>query len=163
MGIRSMPPRQEGFSYLALLIAIAIVGAIAAGAITAGSAMQRRLAEEELLFIGGQFQRAFKTFYEATPNGTRRYPNDLDDLLRDPRFPTPRRHLRKIFADPLTGQNKWGVVNAPGGGIMGVYSLCEETPIRVAGFPSEFASFLGATKYSNWVFSFAPIQPQIAP
>ncbi|MFZ2853242.1 MAG: type II secretion system protein, partial [Rhodocyclaceae bacterium] len=136
-----------------LLIMIMIIGAISAATLTAGSAMQRRAAEEELLFIGRQFQSAFKAYYDASPNGIRPYPPQLSDLLKDPRFPVTRRHLRKIYADPLTGTTDWGTVEAPGGGILGVYSRSAETPIRVSGFGENFAQFEGTKKYSEWVFS----------
>lgn len=161
--IRLARRRDRGFSYIALLIAIAIIGAVAAGAVTAGAVMQRRAAEDELLFIGPQFQTAFQAYYAATPNGTRPYPSRLEELLRDPRFPMPRRYLRKIFTDPLTGQVRWGIIEAPGGGIMGVYSLCEDNPIRVAGFPVEFATFEGKRQYAEWAFVYSPIPIQPRP
>lgn len=156
MGTGAFWRTQAGFSYLGLLTMISIVGAMAAAAATAGSAMQRRAAEEELLFIGSQFQAAFKTYYESTPPGSRPYPLQLKDLLRDPRSPAPRRHLRQLFADPLTGKSDWGTVEAPGGGIMGVYSLATETPIRLANFDSAFALFEGKTKYPEWIFTYQP-------
>lgn len=148
---------QRGITYIAVLIAVAIVGAVAAGAIQAGAALQRRAAEEELLYVGAQFQAAFKTYYEATPGGSRRYPNSLDELLRDPRAPNIRRHLRKIFPDPLTGKREWGLVRAPEGGVMGIYSLAADAPIRVAGFPEQFAAFEGKGRYSDWVFGYSPM------
>lgn len=150
---RCAPRYQDGFSYIGLLIMIMIVSAMSAAALSAGSMMQRRAAEEELLFIGAQFQSAFKAYYDSTPNGSRPYPAQLSDLLRDPRFPVTRRHLRKIYVDPLTGTADWGVVEAPGGGIFGVYSQSTETPIRVSGFSDHFARFEGAKKYAAWVFS----------
>lgn len=145
--------RQDGFSYIGLLIMIMIVGAISASTLSAGSAMQRRAAEDELLFIGEQLQSAFKAYYDASPNGARPYPAQLSDLLKDPRFPVTRRHLRKIYADPLTGTMDWGTVDAPGGGILGVYSRSAEMPIRVSGFDDQFTHFEGAKMYSEWVFS----------
>lgn len=147
------PSPQSGFSYIGLLILVAIIGAMSAATLSAGSAMQRRQAEEELLFIGEQFQAAFTSYYNATPTGMQRYPTQLDDLLRDPRFPVVRRHLRKLYTDPLTGSADWGTVAAPSGGILGVYSRSEETPIRVSGFADNFAQFDGARAYSDWVFS----------
>lgn len=144
---------QNGFSYIGLLIMIMIIGAASASILTSGSAMQRKGAEDELLFIGEQFQVALRSYYDATPVGTRPYPSQLGDLLRDPRFPTVRRHLRKIYADPLTGNNDWGIVEAPGGGIVGVYSRSTEAPIRTAGFGDNLAAFEGATKYTDWVFA----------
>jgi type II secretory pathway pseudopilin PulG len=150
---RTSRDRQRGFSYIGLLIVILIVGVMSAAALSSGSVMQRRAAEDELLFIGEQFQSAFKAYADATPPGARRYPAQLGDLLRDPRLPVTRRYLRKLYRDPLTGQAEWGVVEAPGGGLFGVYSRSDETPIRVAGFEDWFARFEGATKYSDWVFS----------
>lgn len=147
--------RNAGFTYLGLLILIAILSMVAAATVTAGSVMQRRMQEDELLRIGSQFQAAFKTYYESSPAGQRRYPSELTDLVRDPRYTGVRRHLRKIYADPLTGRAEWGIVKAPEGGIMGVYSLSEETPIRIAGFGPEFTSFDGKNRYSEWIFTYA--------
>lgn len=144
---------EYGFSYIGLLIMIMIFGVISAAALSAGSAMQRRTAEDELLFVGEQFQMAFRSYYDATPTGARTYPTRLSDLLRDPRYPVTRRHLRRIYTDPLTGTTDWGLISAPGGGIFGVFSQSEETPIRVSGFASNFARFEGSTRYSDWVFS----------
>lgn len=152
---------QNGFSYIGLLIMIMVIGAVSAATLTTGSAMQRRAAEEELLFIGGQFESALKAYYDASPNGIRPYPQQLSDLLKDPRFPVTRRHLRKIYADPLTGSVEWGTINAPEGGILGIYSRSAETPIRASGFDNNFARFEGAKTYSEWVFSGK--QPQVLP
>lgn len=149
-------PRNTGFTYLGLLIFIAILGMVAAATVTAGSAMQRRTQEDELLRIGSQFQAAFKTYYESSPMGQRPYPLELVDLVRDPRYPGVRRHLRRIYTDPLTGRAEWGIIKAPEGGIMGIYSLSNETPIRISGFDSEFAAFEGKQKYSEWVFTYTP-------
>lgn len=156
MNYRHLRLGQAGFSYMGLLILVAIIGAVAAGSLSAGATMQRHAAEDELLFVGAQFQVAFKTFYDSTPAGTHPYPRQLNDLVRDPRFSATRRHLRKVFDDPLTGKAEWGVVNAPGGGIMCVYSLSLEAPIRRASFASAFAGLEGKDNYSEWVFGCAP-------
>lgn len=154
---RAIPShRQSGFSYVALLIMVAIIGAASAAALSAGSAMQRRSAEDELLFIGTQFQDAFKTYYEMTPPGGQPHPERLEDLLLDRRSGTPRRHLRKIFADPLTGHSEWGIIKGAGSGIAGVYSLSTEHPVRVAGFELRFAQFENKQHYSEWLFAYTP-------
>ena len=62
-------PKQHGFSYVGLLILLAIVGTLSAATLTAGSAMQRRATEDELLFIGEQFQRALNSYANASPPG----------------------------------------------------------------------------------------------
>ena len=148
----SLIPPQRGFTYIGLLILILLIAGVSAATLSTGAAMQRREAEEELLFIGEQFQRALKSYAEATPMGQLRYPREISELLRDPRYPSPRRHLRKLFVDPLTGSAQWGTVSAPEGGILGVYSLSTETPIRMMGFPDNLAHLESKTRYSDWVF-----------
>jgi hypothetical protein len=86
------------------------------------------------------------------PRGGSRHPAQLGDLLLDPRYPGIRRHLRKLYADPMTGRPDWGTVAAPDGGIMGVFSRSTETPIRVSGFAENFTNFERARAYSDWVF-----------
>jgi hypothetical protein len=63
------------------------------------------------------------------------------------------RHLRRLQADPLTGR-EWGVVKAPDGGVMGVYSVSEGKPLKTGGFRLKEARFEGATSYREWVFSY---------
>lgn len=153
------PTNEGGFSYLALLIAIAIIGAMAAGAVSAGAAMQRRAAEEELLFIGMQFQRAFQSYRNATSPGQPPFPERLEELERDKRGATVKRHLRKVYFDPLSGRRDWGVIDAPGGRIAGVFSKVEGQPIKTTGFPTELIGLEGKTRYSDWAFGNLPIQP----
>jgi hypothetical protein len=44
------------------------------------------------------------------------------------------------------------LVKAPDGGIMGVYSLSEDSPKKVANFGFANREFEGASKYSDWKF-----------
>lgn len=152
---------SRGFAYIGLLILIAILGIISAATITGGSAMQRRVQEEELLYVGHQFALAFKSYYEATPAGLPSYPATLQDLVRDPRVPGVRRHLRKIHVDPLTGAEDWGVILAPGGRISGVFSKSNAAPIKRTQFDHDLLALEGKEKYSGWVFGYAPINPII--
>ena len=145
--------KQRGFSYVGLLIVVALLSLSAAASVSVGAVAQRRDAEEELLFVGEQFRLALQSYYLATPNGQRRYPLQLQDLLQDPRFPATRRHLRQLYADPITGRRDWVLVMAPESGIMGVHSSSHAQPIKKALFPPQYASFEGKTEYSQWVFS----------
>jgi len=151
----------RGFTYVGLLIFLAILALASAATLTTGHLMQRRAAEEELLFVGGQFAAAFRSYANATPAGQRAVPATLEDLLRDPRYPGVRRHLRRLYVDPVTGRAQWGLVAAPGGGIMGVHSLSEAAPIKVAEFDPPFAVLAGRTAYKEWLFGYAP--PGLAP
>jgi len=146
---------QGGFAYLLLLIGVAIIGLTSAAAVNLGATVARRSAEDQLLAVGDEFRRALQS-YAASGGGA---PKTLEELLRDPRFPGVRRHLRKIYADPLTGQIEWGLERDPQDAIVGVYSLAKGMPIRRAGFAIENASFEGAESYQEWVFG--PSRPKI--
>lgn len=145
--------RQGGFTFLALIIFIAIMGIATAASLQVGAVLQRRVAEQELLFIGAEFRSALISYANATPTGQRRVPQSLNDLLKDPRYPNAKRHLRKLYYDPLTGNSEWGIVAAPdGGGVLGVYSLSKDTPIKIGNFDMVFQDFAGKTSYQDWRF-----------
>ena len=150
---RSVHVSQGGYAYLALLILIAIIGVVAAAAVQLGGVYQRRMAEEELLFVGGEYQRALLSYAAATPVGQPRQPRTLDDLVRDPRYPNPMRHLRKLYADPVTGKSNWVLVKSPDGQtIVGIHSASVAKPIKIAQFPSDFKGFEDKRHYADWIF-----------
>jgi type II secretory pathway pseudopilin PulG len=144
-----------GYTYVGLLVLLAIMSLTAALTVNAASLLQQRANEEELLFIGRQFAAAFRSYYESSPAGNRQFPTRLDDLLKDPRYPGIKRHLRRIYPDPMTSQ-AWAVVVAPGGGIMGIHSKSERAPLKVANFEPAFEGLSQRKKYSEWVFGFVP-------
>jgi type II secretory pathway pseudopilin PulG len=148
--------RERGFTLAGALILIAVLGAgMAAYGEMASHAAQRQK-EEELLFVGNQFRQAIAAFYEGTPGAVKRFPQKLEQLLEGQRFPVPRRHLRRLYADPMTGQRQWGLVEAPQGGIMGVYSLSTARPIKTGGFAARDLTLSEATRYSDWAFTYGP-------
>ena len=154
--------RQQGFTYLALLIAVAMTaGALAAAGAVYSQAMQREK-ERELLFAGDQIRQAIALYYWRTPGGAHQYPKSLEALLEDQRWPVTQRYLRKLYRDPLTNTREWGIVEAPGGGIAGVYSKSEEAPIKTANFPARYATFEEARTYTDWKFVFTPEIPNAA-
>jgi type II secretory pathway pseudopilin PulG len=147
---RSEPER--GFTYVGLLLAIALAGAALAGFGVLWSKDAQREREIELLFVGEQFRDAIAAYYEKAPAGQRhRFPEKLDDLVQDKRWPVTRRHLRKIFVDPMTNSRDWGLVKTPGG-IVGVHSLSGAVPLKRAGFSDELADFAAAKTYRDWRF-----------
>ena len=115
----------------------------------------QREKERELLFVGDQFRKAIAGYYDGTPGGMKQFPNKFEDLLKDPRYPTTRRHLRKIYRDPLTGKREWGIVRGPGETIMGVYSLSRQAPMKRSNFPPEYASFERAESFAAWRFQYS--------
>jgi type II secretory pathway pseudopilin PulG len=147
------PCKAAGFTYLGILIFVAILGIASAATIRVGVLLERRAAEEQLLAIGMEFRNALVSYANATPVGQPRLPNKLEDLLKDPRYPNVRRHLRKIYDDPLTGKPEWGTVTVSGSpGIAGVYSLSESKPIKIGNFEASFRGFEGKESYREWIF-----------
>ena len=152
-----MTPLERGFTYLTVLFLVAFMGL---GLALAGEVWQTgvtREREQQLLYAGNQYRRAIERYYLS---GLAQYPRALEDLLEDPRKPNVQRYLRKLYRDPLTGKGEWGIVKAPDGGVMGVYSQSEDKPIKVAGFPLVNRDFEGAAKYSDWKFVYSPPSQQ---
>jgi type II secretory pathway pseudopilin PulG len=157
------PIRQKGFTYLGLLIIVAVMGAglAAFGQIYSHAAQREK--EQELLFVGEQYRAAIESYHRKSP-GVSAYPKKLEDLLEDKRFPMPVRHLRRVYPDPMTGASEWGLVEAPGGaGIMGVHSLSEDKPIKSADFSSKQQEFETAESYKAWRFVYSPAVPNQVP
>lgn len=146
---------QRGFTYLGLMIIVAVMGMGLASLGTIYSHTAQREKEAELLFVGEQFRDAIRSYYVKSPGGSV-YPKKLDELLEDRRFPMPVRHLRRIYADPITGTSQWGLVEAPGGGIMGVYSRSEDKPIKSGNFSPKQQAFEDAENYTKWTFTYSP-------
>lgn len=152
--------RQAGFTLLGLLIVLALMGLSMAASVRVGVLLQRREAERELLHIGSQFRHAFQTYYLMTPAGQQPYPNTLDELVKDPRFPHTVRHLRKIVPDPMTGKPDWLPVISPLGGIMGVASGSDAQPIQIGNFSHADKDFENKKKYADWQFFYQPVSAQ---
>jgi type II secretory pathway pseudopilin PulG len=150
--------RQRGFSYIGLLIVVAIVTTGASIAIEASAALQQRAGEEELLAIGAEYRAALESYAAATPFGQPTTPLEWKDLLRDPRQPGVRRHLRRIYADPLSGRSEWGLVRSPDGRIAGIHSLSRTETWKRADFPPGMEHFVRAQRHDEWVFAPLPVQ-----
>jgi hypothetical protein len=96
-----------------------------------------RAGETQLLFVGDESRAAIAAYYALG----RHYPLSLQELLGDPSATLPRRFLRRLYPDPMTGEADWTLVLAPGGGVMGVASNSKLTPIKHTGFTQIDASF----------------------
>ena len=144
--------RGAGFTYIGLLILIALLGIGLAFAGQVWHTAATREKERELLFIGTEFQRALALYAARHANLPDRYPKALEDLVEDRSQNPPQRYLRRIYLDPLTGNTQWGLERDARRGIVAVYSLAVGTPLKQAGFPSRFAEFADATSYAGWKF-----------
>jgi type II secretory pathway pseudopilin PulG len=157
---------NKGFIYIWMLFAVALLGIVMAGIGQVWQTKSQREKELELLFVGEQFQKAITSYYNNATGAIKQYPESLEDLLLDDRSSTPKRHLRKIFLDPMTNSYEWGLVREAipeqttgvtfmdSDGIIGVYSRSKKVPIKEKNFPDEYADFSKADSYQDWRFTF---------
>ncbi|MDC8785706.1 type II secretion system protein [Roseateles koreensis] len=106
--------QQRGFTYLGLLFFVAL---LAAGMAALGQSWQlaaQREREQELVFRGEEIARAIASYAKAGSTSASQYPARFEDLLEDRRGPVPRHHLRRLYADPFTGQADWVLVKETG-------------------------------------------------
>jgi type II secretory pathway pseudopilin PulG len=142
--------RPAGFTYVGVLVLVALLGLVLAGAGQAWRHQAQRERETELLFAGTQIRAAIASYLGNSP-GSPEYPPSLEALLEDRRLPVVRRHLRRIYADPMTGKADWVLVLAAGR-ITGVHSRADGVPFRRAGFDAQSADFADAATYRDWRF-----------
>ena len=142
---------QSGFTYLLVLMLIALIGMGLAAAGTLWRTESQRDREADLLFIGDQYRQAIRSYYELDP-GQPRLPQSIDDLLEDNRRPNIVRHLRRAYRDPLTSGAFAPIRDPNTKGIIGVYSPAPGQPFKTDGFSSKDAAFKGAKSYAEWRF-----------
>jgi type II secretory pathway pseudopilin PulG len=151
--VKTRAQAARGLAYLGLLYMVALAGIAGLATQQLSSLVQRRQAEEELLFIGHQFRQALKSYVEATPAGSaERLPRQLQDLLLDPRQPFVRRHLRRLPPDPVTGASDWVLLRGDEGRIVGLHSASTREPIRQDHFAADDFHFKGQRRHADWWF-----------
>lgn len=146
-------PRPRGVTYLALLFAVAVAGATLAATAALWSHGQQRQRETQLLWAGEQIRQAIAAYARHAGDDANRYPRTLQDLLLDPRSAAPRRFLRRVYDDPMTGRADWVTILDAQGRIVGVHSRSSKAPLKRAGFDSEQRGFDKARRYADWRFS----------
>ncbi|BAN36633.1 hypothetical protein SCD_n02834 [Sulfuricella denitrificans skB26] len=142
-----------GFTYIGVLIAVVFIGVALAATGTVWQQTRQREKERELLFIGNQFRQALEGYYENPPPGkAKKFPQKIEDLLQDDRYPGVKRYLRVIYRDPMTGSPEWGLLKGADQGIVGLYSLSDGEPIKTANFDPEDVGLVGKHRYYEWRF-----------
>jgi len=152
-----MPPCR-GAILLALLVALAVLAWAAAASVAVLGPVTARSQESELLDIGEQYRRAIQSYVASSPGGIRQYPTRLEDLVNDNRFAQPRHHLRKLFRDPVSPHQPWGLIKV-GEAIVGVRSQSTAKPFKTAGFSAEQVGFASARRYADWQFNVGLSRP----
>lgn len=157
----------RGVALLMVLVAVALLSLATLLPLRQEQQAMRRERERELLFIGDQYRQAIASYAAATPGGVPQGPKTLADLLEDKRYPSPRRHLRRLYADPMTGAADWTLLMEQGA-IAGVASRSAREPLKHSGFSAADRDFADAGSYAEWKFmakggAGAPVAPAPAP
>jgi type II secretory pathway pseudopilin PulG len=145
--------RDRGFTYLGLLLLVALIGLAlaAAGEVAATTAQRER--EAQLLWVGHEYRSAIARFWSQR----RAFPQTLQELLGTaPDAPLQVHYLRRLYPDPMTNAVDWLLLPAPGGGIMGIASSSKRAPIKVEGFDEVDKDFAGVATYGEWEFKYLP-------
>lgn len=145
--------REGGFTYIGLLILIALIGIVLAtvGQVTATTMQRER--EKQLLWVGHAYRNAISRY--VIHNG--HYPMALADLVESSiasatADPLPQHYLRRLYPDPMAQGADWVLVPALDGGIMGIASSSQKAPIKRAGFDEVDMDFKDAETYGDWQF-----------
>ena len=142
---------QYGFTYMGLMMIIAISGIAMAGVGIVWQQDMQREREKELLFIGEQYRKAIGSYYESSPNGIKQFPATLQDLLDDNRGPIIKHHIRKLYLDPFMRDKDWDLIMLESR-IFGVRSNSKLVPIKTTGFATYYDAFSEAASYNDWRF-----------
>jgi type II secretory pathway pseudopilin PulG len=147
---------EKGFTYPAALMLVVVISVALTGAHQQWQTSVKRDREMELLFRGTQILEAINAYCRAGSEGECQYPRRFEDLLKDPRVPGVRRHLRKLYKDPMTRDGHWGIVYDGRGNIKGVFSKSAGSPLKTGGFPDALKSFENKAHYHEWKFVHNP-------
>jgi type II secretory pathway pseudopilin PulG len=143
--------RQRGVGYLFMLWAVFLLSLGLGKALDVYATAVQREREEELLHVGALYRDAIRDYYLSAPNGQHRYPNHLEDLLKDSRHQVTRRYLRQLYPDPMTVQ-PFTPLLAPQGGIWGVASPSTKSSLRTLRASNELAKAPETQRYRDWEF-----------
>ena len=144
----------KGFTYLSVLLLVFVAGTALTTASHPWRTIMQREREKELLFRGDRIHRAIESYCKAGGTEQMKFPSRFEDLLKDPRFPAAKRHIRRIYKDPMTENGTWGLILGPGNSIKGVYSKSKRPPLKTGNFSEKYKDFEQAKTYSDWKFVF---------
>lgn len=152
---------QRGWALFTAVLAVALVSVSLLVPLRHERTAQQREREAQLLLVGAQYRQAIGSYHAASPGSIQQFPRTLQDLVEDKRFPTPRRHLRRLYPDPITGKPDWTLVLEQGA-IVGVASRSTREPLKQAGFSAKDAGFTGLRSYAEWRFLDHAVDPNAA-
>jgi type II secretory pathway pseudopilin PulG len=97
--------KSRGYTLVALIVGMTVMAILIAAVLPMASAESQRDREAELIFRGFQYAEGIRTFRKRYG----RYPNTLKEM-----FEVRPRTLRKLWKDPMTNSDKWGLITLAG-------------------------------------------------
>jgi type II secretory pathway pseudopilin PulG len=98
--------RSRGFTLVALIVGMTVMLILIAAVLPLASTEAQRDKEAELIFRGVQYAEGIRNFRRRYG----RYPNALKEM-----FEVRPRTLRKLWKEPMTNSDKWGLVTQAAG------------------------------------------------
>jgi type II secretory pathway pseudopilin PulG len=92
---------NRGYTLVALIVGLTVMSILIAAVLPMASAEAQRDKEAELIFRGIQYAEGIRNFRRRYG----RYPNTLKEM-----FEMRPRTLRKLWKDPMTNSDKWGLI-----------------------------------------------------
>jgi type II secretory pathway pseudopilin PulG len=96
---------RRGYTLVALIVGMTVMSILIAAVLPMASAEAQRDKEAELIFRGLQYAEGIRTFRKRYG----RYPNTLKEM-----YEVRPRTLRKLWKDPITNSNNWGLITFTG-------------------------------------------------
>ncbi len=138
---------SRGYTLVALMIGLTVMAVLIAAVLPLASTEAQRDKEDELIFRGLQYAEGIRNFRRRYG----RYPNSLKEM-----YEVRPRTLRKLWKDPITNSDKWGLITlttgaplpgttspAPPGGAKTPTPAAAPTPVPTPGFGAPPATGTG--------------------
>lgn len=97
---------SRGYTLVALIVGMTVMSILIAAVLPMASTEAQRDKEAELIFRGIQYAEGIRTFRKRYG----RYPNTLKEM-----YEVRPRTLRKLWKDPMTNSNNWGLITQTAG------------------------------------------------
>src|SRR3972149_1793302 len=92
--------KEDGFTYLAALFMVAVIGIALSVTSEVWSGVVKREREEELIFRGTQMRDAIKSYYDSSPGKSVIPPVPTQPPI-GPRLSPAKGPIRRIYDDPM--------------------------------------------------------------
>lgn len=101
-----MVRREKGYTLVILLVGMTVMSVLIAAILPLASAEVQRSKEDDLIFRGLQYAEGIRNFRRRYG----RYPTSLKEM-----YDVRPRTLRKLWKDPITDSNDWGLITQTAG------------------------------------------------